>query len=197
MSKSSPLDSASSIAERTDFPANEGTTIPPCSTSRTTVPFAGAGTEALAIWLEAAEAEGAVISWFPLPHRRRHNHVCHRCPCSTTRLRLRDASHRVAESGRRVKRIALTRVGNIQRLSGMVRRSFFQVFVLGLAARQKQLSVRRNLHIVRRMQIFQHLLRNAGKYRRGNLPALMQSHRRIQNHRNRDRWIVDRRESRK
>src|SRR5260370_29714525 len=46
--RSSPLDSASSIAERTDLPTNDGTTIPPCSTSRTTVPFAGGGTGASA-----------------------------------------------------------------------------------------------------------------------------------------------------
>src|SRR5207244_11401998 len=34
-----------SIAERTLLPANDGTTIPPCSTSRTTVPSAGVSGE--------------------------------------------------------------------------------------------------------------------------------------------------------
>src|SRR5207244_783576 len=44
-SKSRPLSSAISIAERTLLPANDGTTIPPCSTSRTTVPSAGVSGE--------------------------------------------------------------------------------------------------------------------------------------------------------
>src|SRR6185437_2819382 len=39
ISRSNPLASAVSIAERTDFPKNDGTAIPPCSTSRTTVPL--------------------------------------------------------------------------------------------------------------------------------------------------------------
>src|ERR1700690_1119804 len=62
MSKSSPLDSASSIAERTDLPANDGTTIPPCSTSKTTVPFVGGGTKALSIWPDDTGAEGAGVT---------------------------------------------------------------------------------------------------------------------------------------
>src|SRR5438132_13921724 len=44
-SKSRPLCSAISIAERTLLPANDGTTIPPCSTSRTTVPSTGVSRE--------------------------------------------------------------------------------------------------------------------------------------------------------
>src|SRR5205814_10585865 len=44
-SKSRPLSSAISIAERTLLPANDGSTIPPCSTSRTTVPSAGVSGE--------------------------------------------------------------------------------------------------------------------------------------------------------
>ena len=43
--------------------------------------------------------------------------------------------------------------------------------------------------------IFQDLLRDALEDRRGNLPALMQANRRIQNHCHRDRRIVDRRKS--
>src|SRR5438045_9500440 len=43
------------MAERTDLPANEGTVIPPCSTSRTTVPF-GVG------WVSALWAAGATGS---------------------------------------------------------------------------------------------------------------------------------------
>ena len=40
---SRPLSCAVSIAPRTLLPMKEGTSIPPCSTSRTTVPFVGSG----------------------------------------------------------------------------------------------------------------------------------------------------------
>src|SRR5690242_6857197 len=36
------------MEDRTDFPRNDGTTIPPCSTSTTTVPVVGLGTGELA-----------------------------------------------------------------------------------------------------------------------------------------------------
>ena len=49
--------------------------------------------------------------------------------------------------------------------------------------------------IVRHMQIFEHLLRNAFEYRSSNLAALVRSHCRIENHRDHNLRIVHRRES--
>src|SRR5271168_4899249 len=48
-SNSSPASWAASTAPRTVLPTNDGTSIPPCSTSNTTVPVAGSGGGAEAI----------------------------------------------------------------------------------------------------------------------------------------------------
>ena len=64
-----------------------------------------------------------------------------------------------------------------------------------LASRQQDLAVGRQIHIVRRVQVLEHLLRDALKDRRRDLSALMQPDRRIENHRDRDGGIVDGREA--
>ena len=77
----------------------------------------------------------------------------------------------------------------------MVRSAFFQIFVFHLRLRQQQLVLRRQRQIMRHMQVFQHLLRDALEHWRRNLATLMQSHGGIKNHRNYDLRIVHRSEA--
>jgi len=77
----------------------------------------------------------------------------------------------------------------------MIRSAFLQIFIFHLRLRQQQLMPRGQRQIVRHMQIFEHLLRNAFEYRSSNLAALVRSHCRIENHRDHNLRIVHRRES--
>ena len=61
--------------------------------------------------------------------------------------------------------------------------------------RQQQLAARRQFHIMRECADIPAPAAHSLEHRRGNLSALVQSDRRIQNHRHRDRGIIDGRES--
>ncbi len=150
ISRSSPLASAVSIAERTDFPKNDGTAMPPCSTSRTTVPFAGSGAgegtsdvEAIAVGVcigcETFSRIAAGMISFLLVERR-----APRPPSSTAAVvaavaPLSDVDELSARSG----------VRYVNLLARMVGRAFCHVCLTGLFTSQQNLAIRGNLQIVR------------------------------------------------
>ena len=82
-----------------------------------------------------------------------------------------------AGSCRRRSRVWSRKIGCLQGVSQTVRRAFFRVLLLHLALGQKHLAARRQVDIVRGVQIFQDLLRDSLEHRRRNLSALMQTDR--------------------
>ena len=81
-------------------------------------------------------------------------------------------------------------------VSQAVGRSFFCVLVLHTPLGQENLAVGWQLDVVWSVKIFEHLLRHPLEHRCGNLSALVQADRRIQNDRHRNSRIVYRSESR-
>jgi hypothetical protein len=75
-------------------------------------------------------------------------------------------------------------------------RTLFQILITGFFPRQQHLPVRWNFQIMRSVHVFQNLLRNPREHWRGDLAALMQSHRRVEHDRHGDGRVIHRRESR-
>ena len=163
------------------FPANEGTTVAFCSRSRITVPLVGwmpsAGRRlGLAVAPIGFGPSGGTVS-FCFQRRRDY---------SRRGLAGFGYAERWARSDGRRRRLR-----DLQRIAQMIRRAFLHLRVLHLARGQQTLAGSGQLNIVRGVQILQNLLRHPLEYRRRDLPALVQSDRRIENHCHRNRWIVD------
>lgn len=77
-----------------------------------------------------------------------------------------------------------------ERLARMVGCVVAQIFVFYFRLRQKQLVLGRQRQIVRHVEVFEDLLRDAAEHGRGNLATLMESDRGIENHRNYNLRIV-------
>ena len=61
----------------------------------------------------------------------------------------------------------------LQRLAGMIGSVVIQILIFDFGLRQQQLTLRRKRQIVRHVQVFEHLLRNAMEDWGRNLSALM------------------------
>ena len=97
----------------------------------------------------------------------------------------------LGDGGYTRRRIQRSNVGDFQRRSEVIRRALVQIGVLHLILCQPDLAIGWQLHIVRHMQVFQNLLCDALKHRRGDLAALVQPDRRIEDDRDCHGGIVD------
>ena len=87
------------------------------------------------------------------------------------------------------------RIGCFQSIAEAIRRTFFYILIFHAPLRHQDLAIGWELRVVRRMKIFKHLLRDPLEHRCGNLSALMQAYRRIQNDGNCNSRVVDRSKS--
>src|SRR5215472_5175290 len=82
--------------------------------------------------------------------------------------------------------------GSFQWFARMIGSVVGQVSITNFGLRQQQLMLGRKGHVVRYVQILEHLLRYTAKHWRRNLSPLMGANRRVENHRNYDLWAVQR-----
>ena len=137
-SSSRPVSWAASTAPRTVFPTNDGTSIPPCSTSSTTVPVAGS----FAAIRERPRPRSAMLGccWLALAGTGSVWRIAACTTCSVTA----GSRGRCACALRLVRSLIgriLVHLRCLQRLAGMVRCSFFQILILHLRLRQQQLMI--------------------------------------------------------
>ena len=133
-----------------------------------------------------------MVPWNRLPHRVRQ---CRRGHQSAPRRgSAGGAAGPVAPVSprRRRRRGCGSRAFQLQTSSGSVRLRIFGIAFGGVRHQHAARRIILRLHVVRHAIVGQHLFGNPLEHRRRDLPALMQPARRIQNHRNGHRGIVDR-----
>src|SRR5262249_24529707 len=127
--------------------------------------------------------------------RRRRSMLCLYCYCGTKRSR-NDSTGRLSSRRSHSRDCILLIIVFRDLLAHVVWRAFHFIFGLGFSAKQHTLRVP-DLDVMRDIEVLKRLLCDAIEDRCCDVASMVGTDWRIKDYRDRNRWIVDRRETRK